>query len=246
MNNTYVTDLLKSQLLRLDVEFGNAKGFFSASKSGIRSLNAPPLPQTSEYDACIADASVKINDSIIVQAHELTRSTQFTAQQNSRLFDFVSRFVVLSSDREATIDNKDIRHNCKNIYHQYPADSVIVPIGTEHFLHFTDDNTAGHPLFDRVFYVRDESIESNGMKRWIVHHRLIVKQHIAQLIVRCCHPNFEGPLPFQDLIPQALKNRLFRIRESQKPNFPFMAVGESPFSANHQVDIRTRIEVVNE
>lgn len=246
MNHTSIQGLLRSRLLRLDVEFGNAKGFFSASKSGAQPLDPSQPPQTSEYEAGIPDAKLKINDSVIVADQNLTRNTIFSAKQDCDLFDLVSRFVVLSNDRKARIANTEIQHSCKNIYHQHAVKGVTVPIGTNSFLQFTDFNTAGHPLFDRVFYVRDEAIESGGLKRWIVHHRLIVKQQTANLIVRCCHPKFEGPLPFQKIIPQALKEKLFRIREKQNPNFPFMAVGEVPLNANHQVDIRTRIQLVDE
>lgn len=246
MDHATIQELLQSSLLRLDVEFGNAKGFFSASKNGIRPLDASPLLLTSEYDAGITGATLKVNDSIIVADHELTRSTNFSAQQDSDLFDFVSRFVVLSDDREARIADTKIRHNCENLYHQYPVCSVTVPIGKNSFLQFTDASTEGHPLFERVFYVRDEAVESGGMKRWIVHHRLIVKQQIANLIVRCCHPKLEGPLPFQTIIPRFLKNKLFRIRENRRPNFPFMTVGESTLDLNHRVNIRTRVQLINE
>lgn len=246
INRTCLQELLQCKLIRLDAEFGNASGFFSASKSGIDSFDANLPTQTIEYEGRITGAQLKINDSITIAAQEFTRSTKFIAQQDSNLFDFVSRFVVLSNDRAASIASEKIEHHCRNIYHQHAVSSATVPIGNKGFLHFSDTNTTGHPLFERVFYVRDESIEPNGMKRWIVHHRLIVKQETANLIVRCCYPRFEGPAPFQKIIPNTIKKKLFRIRETKNPNFPFMAVGESPLSSNHQVFIGTKIKLIND
>lgn len=202
--------------------------------------------QTTAYDACIEGAQLKINDTIQVVSQELIRSTTFETQKKSSLFDLVSRFVVLSNDRSASISGETIKHNSRNIYHQHAIDSATVPIGEKHLLKFSNLNTIGHQLFEQVFYIRDESIELNGMKRWIIHHRLIVKPETTNLIVRCCHPRFEGPTPLQTLIPHPIKKRLFRIREHSKPNFPFMAVGESPIASNTQIVIGTRVQIIND
>lgn len=246
MNNVALTDLLQSKMLRLDVEFGNSHTFFSASKKGIYLCNKMPLTQHVNYEAKIDNAELIINDTASITPLELTRSTEFRAISDSMLFDFVSRFVILSDEREAEIDGMRIQHCSSNIYHQYPSKTATVPIGKKHFLLFSNAGTTSHPLFERVFYVRDEGIESSGLRRWIIHHRLIARQQTANLIVRCCHPRFEGPLPFQNFIPKALKNRLFRIREKQKPNFPFMAVGESPVPRGFKTEICTKIQLINE
>jgi len=244
INPTHFQEVLQSQLFCLDVEFGNARGFFSASKAGINSFDTSLPTQILEYEGHITGAQLKINDTINIESEELNRSTKFIVQRDSNLFDFVSRFVVLSNDRAAKIASEKIEHHCRNLYHQHPVSSATVPIGNKGFLYFTDANTIGHPLFERVFYVRDESIEPNGMKRWIVHHRLIVKKENAELILRCCHPRFNGPVPLQTIIPQAIKKKLFRIREIRNPNFPFMAVGESPVNSNEQLVIGTRIQLI--
>ena len=246
INSACLRELLQSKLLRLDAEFGNASGFFSASKVGLNLFDANLSNQTLEYEGRITGAQLKINDSITIAAQEFNRSTKFIAQKDSNLFDFVSRFVVLSNDRVASIASEKIEHRCRNIYHQHAVSTATVPIGNKGFLHFSEANSKGHPLFERVFYVRDESTEPNGMKRWIVHHRFIVKQETANLIMRCCHPRFEGPVPFQTFIPNTIKKKLFRIREAKNPNFPFMAVGESPLSSKHKLDICTKIILIND
>lgn len=244
-NRKSLHKILKSQVLSLDVEFGNAKSFFSASKAGINSFDASQESQTLDYEGKIAGAQLKINDTLNFEEKELKRYTRFSTKIDSELFDFVSRFVVLSNYRKAYIASVKIDHNCTNNYHQYSVNSAIVPIGTEGYLRFSNYNSASHPLFERVFYIRDESIESNGMRRWVVHHRLIVKEETTNLIIRCCHPRFEGPVPFQKIIPHAVKKKLYRIREMYNPNFPFMAVGESPVNSNEQLVIGTRIQLIN-
>lgn len=241
-----IPHLLQSQMLQLDVEYGNAQGFFSASKSGRHSLPVTPPAQSSEYNTKIPGVSIAIIDSSVATNIELTRSTRFKALQESRLFDLVSRFVVLSNDRPARIAATEIWHSSKNIYHQYATTDVIVPIGTNGYLRFSDNASTGHPLFENVFYIRDEAVEKNGLKRWIVHHRMIVDPQSTNLIVRCCHPKLEGPLPLQSIIPHALKKLLFRIRERRLPNFPLMSVGESAVETSHTFDIRTRIQLTNE
>jgi hypothetical protein len=240
-----IAEILQDNLLQIDVEFGNAGGFFSASKSGLQIASVAQGDISSNYEAQIPNATVSINDSSIINEYSLTRSTQFIAKSNSDLFDIVSRFVVLSDDRSARIAGNVIQHKSKNIYHQYSTKDVLVPVGTEGFLRFEDNNSTGHMNFDNVFYVRDESIEANKMKRWIVHHRMIVNQVSAHLIIRCCHPIFNSPLPWQNIYPNALKRKLFRIREIKYPNFPFMAVGESAVSIGHVFDIGTSVSLLD-
>ena len=230
---TTIKELLHNRLLRLDVEFGNAQGFFSAAKSGLDTDNVAQGDISSHYDAHIPCAMASINDSTIINKSELIRTTKFTTETDSRFFDLVSRFVVLSNDRCARIAGQNIQHNCKNIYHQHSTNDVVVPVGSEDHLHFQDNNSTEHINFENVFYVRDEAVDKHGMKRWIVHHRMIVNQNAADLIVRCCHPVLEGPLPFQKAIPAALKKQLFRIRERNFPDFPLMAVGEILVKKNH-------------
>lgn len=235
-------NILQEKLLKLDIEYGNARGFFSADKCGIRGLDAEKEIQINNYKTSIPGAAINITDSVDVVENNLVRSTKFEVQAGSKLFDMVSRFVVLSNDRVARIEAKEIKHKSRNIYHQYSTNDVLVPVGLRGYLQFKDNGSAGHPLFENVFYIRDETVEQNGMRRWIVHHRMIVNQKTANLIVRCCHPMLEGPLPLQGIIPNALRKKLFRIRERKMPNFPFMAVGESIVSAKHDFDIRTFVK----
>ena len=246
MQQVSITEYLKSHFLQLDVEFGNSHGYFSASKSGLHISCFEQDEVSSEYDTKIPKSTIRIEDSVVIKKNELSRITSFITKTDSYLFDLVSRFVVLSDDRCAKIAGCNIWHKCENIYHQYSTSDVLVPVGTEGYLKFQDVNSTGHTNFENVFYIRDEAVEVNGLKRWIVHHRMIVRQHAANLIIRCCHPVFDSPLPWQNIYPRALKRKLFRIREKKYPNFPFMAVGESAVSMGYVFDIGTKVVMQNE
>ncbi len=246
MTHPSISDLLQTQFLRLDVEYGNAHGFFSASKKGIQALTGEQDSESSRYDSQIHHAKISIEDAAISQGCEMIRKTKFKIETETKLYDLVSRFVIFSDDRKARIAGTEIQHNCRNLYNQYATGNVVVPIGENGHLEFFDDDSEGHPAFDNVFYIRDEGVEKNGLKRWIVHHRMIAIVDSAELIVRCCHPKFEGPLSLQKIIPQFIKRKLFRIREELLPNFPFMTVGESTVAANHTFTICTRVRYTNE
>jgi hypothetical protein len=239
-----VESLLKSGLLKLDVEFGNSHGFFSATKAKKQLLEA----ESGEinYEASFQDANLSVTDSCSIGIDYFDRKVNFEIASESRLYDLVSRYVVLSNERSAEISGITIRHTNSNIYYQYSASKTIVPIGNDDYIQFGDIGTTQHESFDNVFYVRDEATESNGMRRWIVHHRMIVKEEALNLIVRCCHPIWNRPVPAQSLIPNFIKRQLFRIRERRYPNFPFMAVGEVSLPSGQLFDIKTRIKLLND
>jgi hypothetical protein len=212
--------------LTLDIEFGNHHDFFSGSRNGYCNIsNYENKILTRTLDVEIPKSKGKIVESVAISDSHLTRQLNFTSQDDAFLFDFVSRYVVLSDNRNAYISDIEIKHNNSNIYYQYPADKPVkVPLGDEHWLEFSDLGSSIEPYFDNVFYVRDES-QSNGRYKWIVHHRKIVKAEYAELILRGCHPRIEGVIPYQRWIPRVIKNALFRIRETKHPYCPLMTVG---------------------
>jgi hypothetical protein len=241
-----LTYYLKNNFLQCDTEFGNSNAFFSASKSG-RSINSKyHLSDFKDYIAEIPGAALAVGEYRSFSDEKLERTISFKPLIDSNLYDLVSRFVVLSNDRTAEITDKEVLHNSTNIYYQYKTTKAIVPIGLTDYLIFSDLNSICHPFFENVFYIRDEGIEGNGLKRWVVHHRMIVKPECATLIVRSCHPRFEGPLPLQGIIPKLLKKKLFRIREKKWPNFPLMAVGEVVIPNNYNTEIRTQVKLIHE
>jgi len=212
--------------LAIDIEFGNQHGFFSGSLDGVCSKEVyckKVTDRSFDVDNCIAKGKVK--ELTNIKSGSLVRELVFNAEQDAFLYDLVSRFVVLSNDRNAYISDMEIKHNNSNIYYQYLSDkSVKVPLGDSHWLEFSDLGSTVEPYFDNVFYIRDES-QSDGRYKWIVHHRKIVKPEYAELILRGCNPRIEGVIPHQKWIPRFIKNMLFRIREKKYPNFPLMAVG---------------------
>ena len=240
-----IKELIKKKIIYCDVEFGNSRNFFSGVKTGVLEKDWSNNFIEFSFRSCIVDADILVFENREVKNEIFYRNVKFKVDEDSKIFDFVSRFVVLSDDRPAYIDNIEINHSCSNLYYQYPAKEAIVPIGFDKYLKFEEFNSNYSKFFDNVFYIRDEGVEKNGMKRWIFHHRLIVKKEYANLILRCCHPKFEGPLPFQMVIPSLIKKELFRIREKKFPNFPFMTVGERVVERGEIFELGTVLSLID-
>lgn len=212
--------------LTIDIEFGNQHGFFSGTRDNVCDIeiyNKNVIDRVIDIDNCVAKGKVK--ELMSIENDSLFRVLELNVTQDSFLFDFVSRYVVLSNNRNAYISDVKIKHNNSNIYYQHSADKPVkVPLGNNHWLEFFDLESSTESYFDNVFYIRDES-QSNGQCKWVVHHRKIVKPEYAELILRGCNPKIEGVIPYQEWIPEIIKKALFRIREKKYPNFPLMTVG---------------------
>lgn len=237
--------LIENNYLCLDLEFGNADGFFSGSKKNSCDSSIYLGCFNRTFDTEIKGVKLTVCEKYDVSDAVISRGVNYSINAKSRIYDFVSRFVVFSNDRNAVINNISIRHKCSNIYYQYPVSNVKVPIGDSCWLNFENNNSSNDDLFENVFYIRDESVDA-GMKKWIVHHRKIVKPEVAELIIRCCNPRLEGPLKLNKYIPRFIANKLFRIREARYPNFPFMAVGEVDLHAGFNVQINTKISLTHD
>lgn len=243
-----ISTLVSADLLSFDVEFGNSRGFFSGSGQRPDIYGRGRLPEEVKFAAEIeqgSSAAIVCFDSTIVSDVEARRSVQFKFSRQSHIFDVVSRYVVIdtSSGRPSKINGQNVEHKSSNTYHQYPADVVKVPIGETAWLEFKGE-VEGIPegLFEHVFYIRDESVDSSG-HRWIVHHRAIATELAEQLILRCCNPRFEGPVPswVNRIIPKLMLRWLFRIRETTFPNFPLMVVGECCFAEGEKITLSSSI-----
>lgn len=236
--------LFEDGLLRLDVEFGNARTFFSGSKRRPELYSAGSLPSV-DYDAEIPGASFSIGDHVTINGNSLSRSLIAETCGDSLLFDLVSRYVLIdrSRSRQASINGKAVRHACSNLYHQYSAGFVRVPLGRDSWLEFTGSVIGDMPAhFEHVFYVRDEAVVADG-NRWIVHHRMIATADAEIMTLRGCNRLLDGPVPgyVNALVPRFIKRRLFRIRERERPNFPFMVVGENRMAARTRIGLRTKV-----
>ncbi|THB65905.1 MAG: hypothetical protein D6B27_07620 [Gammaproteobacteria bacterium] len=235
-----------NRYIQPDVEYGNSIGFYSASKAKDLPYSAlVSKPSGFIWNGALEKTSISIKDSFFLNKTKLDRKLEFSLNEESLLFDFVSRFVVISkNERPAEIAGQKVEHKSSNIYRQYSAcHSAIVPVGNDLLLEFSSIGAEIPPGFDEVFYIRDES-QRAGIYRWIVHHRLIVNPLKANLILRCCNPRFEGVVPWQKFIPGQLKRQLFRIREKALPSFPFMVVGEVSVSAGADVKLHTKVEII--
>lgn len=245
-----MNDLIDRRLLRLDVEFGNVHGFFSAARDWAKNYRPGATPFC-RYEARIRGASLEIQDEAVLSPIMLERRVVFRAQEPSSLFDFVSRFVVsdLGGGRPSAINGMQVPHVSSNLYHQYPAGQVVVPIGHDQWLRFSG-RQEGMPadVFEHVFYVRDEPCTgTRDEHRWIVHHRIVATPKADRLRLRGCNPRFEGPVPAwaNRLVPGAVQRRLFRIRERHFPNFPVMTVGENGMDPGKCVVLSTRVGLLS-
>lgn len=222
----------------VDFEFGNSMGFYSGTRFYSRNTG----DAGSALRACsIVGASFEVSDNFVAQQNGWKRELTLTSVGNSNVYDLVSRFVVRSNDRPALIAGRTIAHRDSNLYYQHPVGDVKVPVGDSDWIEFSDCGSLTPEGFDLVFYVRDEATELDGMKRWVVHHRMIAKPDMAKLVLKGCHKMLNGPLPLQFLIPRHIKFKLYRIRETALPYFPIMTVGEVCVPDGSAAIVRTRI-----
>jgi hypothetical protein len=237
---------LENEFLLLDAEFGCASGTYSAAKSGVSLGSSGTLEVPRFFRGELGDIMIDVGQHIEMDGDQLMRSLSFSIVEKAFLFDFVSRLVIWSNDRPAMIAGREIVHESSNIYHQYSVQGARLPIGSHDWITVSDGGSIAPPGFDVVFYVRDEGVEANGLKRWVLHHRLIANIEMARLVIMGCNPKFSGPIPFQLLVPKVVKKALFRIRETRFPSFPLMAIGECSVSPGLCADIKTRMNISNE
>lgn len=232
---------------KFDIEYGNSVGFFSGTKS----LTYDFKTQQSEYEKNLLGkldkTRIKVKDRVQSNFEGIHRSTDFIAHDDSLLFDLVSRFVVWTSLPCAKINSNLYTHESKNLYYQFDVvenSSVEIDV-SEGQLIFKPVKIFPPKGFKQVIYIRDEQQE-NGLYKWVVHHRLIVDEHQSNMILRCCHPRFEGVVAAQNCIPKFIKRKFYRIRETKYPNCPFMTVGESTLKKDQVVSLKTRIVYEND
>jgi hypothetical protein len=234
-----------TRFCNFDVEFGNSNGFYSGSRSGPYTKKTLKDKRPVNLHGDLARTELGINDNLKeLGESSVLRQTKFSFYGGSKIFDLVSRFVVTTGSKSASINGRQITHCSSNIYHQYDVidDSVVkIPVqnGTLVFRPLKSSRLEG---FRQVLYLRDERKE-DGNYVWIFHNRVIVIEDDATLILRCCHPIMEGVVPFERMIPRIVKKRFFRIRETTFPNCPFMVVGESTLSEGDCILLETRISL---
>jgi hypothetical protein len=228
-----------------DVEFGNSHGFFSASRLSSNFYEPGQVFKKNSFSAKIKSASIRVSDFFESLDTGAKRILSFDVLSHALLFDMVSRYVVIATgkNRSAVINGRLVEHRCSNLYHQYIAGHVCVPVGENGWIDF-EGTQEGMPknMFEHVFYVRDEQHVQRGY-RWIVHHRIVATSCAERLILRGCNPRFEGPAPawINDSIPNWIRQRLFRIREERFPNFPLMVIGENTLPAGHRITLTTTL-----
>lgn len=230
--------------LNYGTEFGNSLGFFSSNRT-FPSIYLTNKNNTINYLGKIGSNEIRISELFDFEEKYISRTVTFTSETGIKIFDFVSRFVIIDSSgkRSATINGESISHRSSNLYYQKPAGNVLVPIGENSWLEFSGSQY-GMPCqgFEHVFYVRDESTSQSGNK-WIVHHRIVATEQAEYFVLRGCNPKFEGPAPkwLNSKVPSWLHRKLFRIRERKFPNFPIMTVAENAVQPGISVCLKTHI-----
>ena len=234
-------NLIGSKLFT-DIEYGNRHGFFSLTKSTSSILKkAQPLSQN-QIRVQLPGAPLLVQDTQWVGNTDMTRALRGqTDTEGAALYDFVSRFIVLGDCRPAYIDDLEVMHAEKNIYHQYSATTVRVPVYDEGYLVFSENGSTHPDIFDNVFYIRDERVTDSGERVWIVHHRLIAKKHLADFFLRICNPRL-GNLTFGvSWMPKCFINATYRIRERRFPNCPVMTLGTVTLPPQRAIELKTKI-----
>lgn len=245
MESYYLSNLVSQQLLLFDVEFGNSHGFFSSNRLFPNLYIPGQVFKKNSFSGQIKSASIRVNDCLETLGTGTKRTLSFDFLSPASLFDMVSRYVVIDTgtQRSAVINGRSVEHKCTNLYQQYEADHVCVPVGKNGWIDF-EGTQEGMPknFFEHVFYVRDEQHDQRGY-RWIVHHRIVATSRAERLILRGCNPRFEGPAPawLNDCIPNWIRQRLFRIREARFPSFPLMVIGENTLPAGHRITLTTTL-----
>lgn len=235
--------VLHQRSLSLGIEYGNVHGFFSDAK-------AHPHAEAKAFDGGVREltgdlrgASVRMEDRVQIDSDHLSRRLTFTMLDDARLYDLVSRFVVIdrSGVREGWINGQAVGHRARSVYHQFPASEAVVPVGHAHWLRarFRVEGELP-PGMAHVAYIRDEASTHEG-NRWILHHRLIALPHGDNLALRGCNPRFNRPVPaaLNHRVPLALRRALYRIREARWPHAPIMAVAHARWRAGQQVTLVT-------
>jgi hypothetical protein len=128
--------VLHQRSLSLGIEYGNVHGFFSDAK-------AHPHAEAKAFDGGVREltgdlrgASVRMEDRVQIDSDHLSRRLTFTMLDDARLYDLVSRFVVIdrSGVREGWINGQAVGHRARSVYHQFPASEAVVPVGHAHWL----------------------------------------------------------------------------------------------------------------
>lgn len=243
-----LTSVFHKDHLQFDVEYGNSISFYSGVKSCSLPYSQVQIDSESQkrfkWFGELEKTSLDLEEAWLKDGGEVVRNLKFKFKEDSYLYDMVSRFVVYSETPEAALIGRNFfSHRSSNIYYQFEnVNKVEIPYDGKSKIVFLSGKSEIPKGFKEVFYIRDEKKTEKGYK-WIVHHRLIVDPLLANLILRCCHPKFEGVVAFQDYFPDFLKRKFFRIRESKYPNFPFMTVGECMVSAGEIATIKTKVRV---
>lgn len=169
------------------------------------------------------DASLKVSEDGQADQTCGQRVLKVEATENSRLMDAVLRFVLDKDQvKSAFIGSREITHQRRNRYHQYPLDQITLILNNGLVLSFQPIPSELPPGFKHVVYLRDES------DKWIMHIRALALDP-SHYVLKGCTRWYNKPFPLvvQRILLGStwLRSRLLYVRERISQRIPIQVNG---------------------
>lgn len=236
-----ISNLIKDNILSFGIEYGNCFGTYSSMDESIA------INRKNTINTFLNKKNIIIDESRELKNNILNRKIHFIPNEDIKLYDMVSRFLIITnSDKPAMINGILISNKGSDQYHQYPVEDAKIPINENFHLEFKNKNNILQKNFNDLIYIRDTKESKDGRKQWILHHRLIAKSDQELKLVFCTRFYNKTQNIIDGLCPRYIKKKLFRIRETTHPNSPIMSISQTKLNKNEKMEINTSITLSNE
>jgi hypothetical protein len=220
-----------SYVVACGVEIGTLDTFFSFenSKLGNAQLDHETFEKNGDggwrYKSHIkfVDAHLKVSEEGCADQSSGSRTLNVEALENSRLMDAVLRFVIAKDQvQSAFIGDREIIHQRRNHYYQYPLDQVTINLKNGAVLTFHPVPSVLPRGFENVVYLRDEP------EKWILHIRALAMAP-SYYVLKGCTRWYNRPFPavVQHILLRFpwLSTRLLYVRERISQRIPIQVNG---------------------
>jgi hypothetical protein len=228
------------------VETGNRGGFLTFEHMGLgcEILDGQVMTTANGYTRkwrhTIGVHEFLAEEELAVEADHILRRFEITPAKDIALplFDAVLRWG-FSTDavRNLRVGNTAVAYERRNLYHQYPVDTVSFDL-CGHPVMIQASRTAALPSgFKEVFYARDAS------EGWIVHHRVIVAEP-SEYYLRGCTRLWQGTMTTSKTACHrfsGLRDFLYLVRERRIPRFPVQLMGDVRLAAGESVCLQHKV-----
>lgn len=230
----------------LGIEIGTLESFFSFEKEALGQAKqtdalarADSASWAFDADLHFESAHVHISERGEVGGNGGRRTLSVRAWEHSHLMDSVLRFVIPKGlVKEARIGDRVIAHERRNRYHQFPADTVSLRLGSQAVLRFFPE-AANLPLgFAPLVYLRDEPDD------WILHFRALAIEP-DEFVLKGCSRWYNRPIPpaLQKAAFSAfpsLRQRLLFVRERVSQRIPIQVNGAATVQTGKTLSMAVR------